>query len=423
MEITKNVATRFTVDKQCFQPPQATVGKEEILQTVRALGCVQIDTISVIERSHYLAFWSRLGNYRKEWLDQLLSPDRKVFEYWAHAASIIPMENYRYFLPAMKRRQTELQSKARRWLKEKANLLETVLSEIKQNGPMSSKDFKQDKTKKKKVEKNGWWSWKPAKYALELLYNAGVLMVSRRENFQRYYDLTENVLPPHIDTSEPLEEEQRRFFIKKTLDAWGLAEPKDIARYFYTWSTKTNLGVKAISGVVEELESEDIITSVQVEGIDKPYLMLTKNLKNLEKIANTQNQEGTVSLISPFDNLTWSKSRTKNLFDYQPRLEIYFPRETRKFGYYALTILYGSQIVGRLDPKMHRDASTLEIRALELKEGFGPTKDFKQQLTFTLEDFMRFHNAENIRIAENCPRFLKIIQQSKLCSTCVQKKA
>ena len=412
MEITKNVARRFTVGKQFFQPPQAAVEKEKILQVVKGLGCVQIDTISVIERSHYLAFWSRLGNYRKEYLDQLLYPDRKVFEYWAHAASIIPMEHYRYFLPAMKRRHTELQSKARCWLKEKANLLEMVLNEIKQNGPMSSKDFKQEKTKRKKVDKNGWWSWKPAKYALELLYNAGILMVSRRENFQRYYDLTENVLPSHIDTSEPTEEEQRSFFIKKTLDAWGLAEPKDIAQYFYTWSTKTNLGVKAVSALVGKLESEDIITTVQIEGIDKPYLMLTKNLKSLEKTANAQSQDGTVSLISPFDNLTWSKSRTKSLFDYQPRLEIYLPKETRKFGYYALTILYGSQIVGRLDPKMHRDAATLEIRALELKEGLKPTKNFKQKLTLTLEDFMKFHKAETMKIAENCPRFLKTIQQS-----------
>jgi len=313
----------------------------------------------------------------------------------------------------MRQRQKELQSQARRWLKEKANLLDIVLSEIKSNGPMSSKDFKHEKTQKEK-EESGWWSWKPAKTALELLYNAGILMISHREKFQRYYDLTENVLPSHVDVSEPAEDERRRFFVEKTLDAWGLAEPKDIGQYFYTWSIKMNLGVKAISELVRELENEDIITTVQVEGIDKPYLMLTKNLKSLGKTTNAQGKEGAVSLISPFDNLAWSKPRVKKLFDYHPTLEIYLSKETRKFGYYALTMLYDSQIVGRLDPKMHRDKATLEIKALKLKKGFKPNGEFKQKLALTLEDFMQFHNAQAAKIGKSCPRFLKDLS----CDVC-----
>ncbi len=414
MKITKSAARRFTLEKQGFKRPQTGVEKEQIFKVLTELGCVQIDTINVVERSHYLTFWSRLGNYRKELLDKLLYPDRRVFEYWAHAASIIPVENYRYFIPAMKERQKEMRSKAKRWLKKDASLLATVLQQIRFSGPLSSKDFKHEHKGEKKERRGGWWDWKPAKLALELLFNAGILMVSRRENFQKYYDLTENVLPSHVDTSEPTEEERQRFFLTKTLDAWGLAELKDIAQYFYTWSTKANLGVKALSGLVKELDNEDVMTTVRIEGIDNPYLILAKDLENLEKTLNTEAQVGAVSLISPFDNLTWSKLRTKKLFDFHSALETYVPKETRKFGYYTLNILFNNQIVGRLDPKMHRDRATLEIRALELKENFKLTKDFMHGLTLALKDFMKFHNAQTIRIAENCPNFLKALNLSSV---------
>jgi len=407
LKITKDAARRYTVKKQCFQQPQASVDKNQIFKVLKELGCVQIDTINVVERSHYLVFWSRLGSYRKELLDQLLYPDRKVFEYWAHAASIIPIEHYRYFKHGMEERKKEMRSKAKRWLKNKANLLDTVPREIKRNGPLCSKDFKREEKEEKNKQESGWWNWKPAKIALELLYDAGVLMISRREKFQKYYDLTENVLPSHIDTSTADEEGRQRFFLERTINAWGIAEPKDIGYYFYPWSTKTNMGVNALSGLVKELEKEDIITTVQVEDHSKPCLILTRDLENLKKTIDAEEQTAMVSFLSPFDNFTWGKPRMRKLFEYYTPLETYIPKATRKFGYYALNILYNDQIVGRLDPKMHRDKATLEIKALELKEDFKPTKDFKQQLAQTLEGFAEFHHAQTTKMAENCPPFLE----------------
>jgi uncharacterized protein YcaQ len=406
LRITKEDARRFVVSKQCFRFPQSDVSKEQVFRVLKTLGCVQIDTISVVERSHYLAFWSRLGNYRKEFLDQLLYPDRKVFEYWAHAASIIPIEYYRYFLHAMKERQKEMHAKAKRWLKEKASLLDTVLREIKREGPACSKDFKNE-NKQKKKEASGWWNRKPAKIALEMLYDAGVLMVSRREKFQKYYDLTENVLPSRVDTSEPTEKERQRFFLEKTLEAWGTAEPKDIGYYFYTWSTKTNVGVKALSGLIRDLEKENVIMKVHIEGYKSPCLMLSRESQNLERIVGTKEQTNAMSFVSPFDNLTWGKPRMRKLFDFHTALETYIPKATRKFGYYTLNVLYNDQLVGRLDPKMHRDKATLEIKTLELKEGFKPTKEFKEQFALALRNFMKFNNAETVKIPENCWQLTK----------------
>jgi uncharacterized protein YcaQ len=408
LKITKDAVRRFAIRKQGFQMPRAEVDKNQIFKVLKALGCVQIDTINVVERSHYLVFWSRLGSYRKELLDQLLYPDRKVFEYWAHAASIIPIEYYRYFVYGMEKRRKEMRSKAKRWLKRDANLLDTVVREIKRNGPLCSRDFKHEEKGKRKQE-SGWWNWKPAKIALELLYDAGILMISRREKFQKYYDLTENVLPSYVDTSAPDEKERQRFFLEKTMSALGLIEPKDVGYYFYPWSVKTNVGVKGLSGLIEELEKEDVIMRVQVEDYSKPCLMLSRDVESLEKTLDDEEQMGIVSFLSPFDNLTWGKPRMRKLFEYYADLEIYVPKKTRKFGYYALNILYNDQIVGRLDPKMHRDKDALEIKALELKEGFKPTEDFEHQLALTLEDFVKFHNAQTTKIAESCPSLSKSI--------------
>lgn len=406
MKITREDAKRFVVAKQCFQLPKGRVSKEQVFCIVKALGCVQIDTINVIERSQYLVFWSRLGNYKKELLDELLYPDRKVFEYWAHAASIIPMEYYRYFIHAVKQRQKQTQRNVKRYLKGKATLLSTVLKEIKRNGPVCSKDFKAESAKKRK-EPSGWWNWKPAKIALEILYDSGILMVSRREKFQKYYDLAENVLPSGVDLTEPSEQERQRFFLEKTLDAWGMAEPKDLGYYFYAWSTKTNVGVKALSSLIRRLEKEDVMMPVHVESYSKPCLMLSRDYEKLRKIMDSEERTTSVSFLSPFDNLTWGKPRMHRLFDFHEALETYVPKASRKFGYYALNILYNSELVGRLDPKMHREKATLEIKAIEFKPDFKLHEDFEQQFNLTQKDFMKFHNAQTLTIPENCHPLLK----------------
>jgi uncharacterized protein YcaQ len=155
LKIKKEDARKFVVKKQCFQFPQSDVSREQVFRVLKALGCVQIDTISVVERSHYLAFWSRLGNYRKKLLDQLLYPDRRVFEYWAPAASIIPIEYYRYFLHAMKERRKEMHIKAKRWLKEDASLLGTVLHEIKRNEPLCPRTSSMRANKKGNKKEDG----------------------------------------------------------------------------------------------------------------------------------------------------------------------------------------------------------------------------------------------------------------------------
>ena len=408
MNIYSVTARRLVLFKQgfhtCWRP-----GKNQILEVIRRLGCIQIDTINVVDRSQYLVLWSRLGSYKREYLDQLLYPDREVFEFWAHAASIIPIEYYRYFIHPMKENLKALRAQAGKRiqrLRGEIHLIDDVLEEIRRNGPMSSRDFGQEP---RKEERQGWWDWKPAKIALELLYSAGLLMIAYRENFQRYYDLTEKVLPSTVDKREPSEGERRRFYIKKTVGAWGIVKPADFPHYFYKWSVRTTLRGNALRGTLQQLLKDDVLTEVTVDGGDESHYILTEDLQTLQKISEGDiGVFNRVTFISPFDNLTWDKNRVKRLFGFEKKFEAYIPREKREFGYYTLNILYRDQLVGRLDPKIHRNRNILEVKALRFEEGFKPDDSFKEKLEEAFRDFMEFHGAERIQFRKGYPSGLKL---------------
>lgn len=399
MKISLGTARKLTLWKQGFHS-WPNPEKRHVLEVIRRLGCVQIDTINVVERSHYLALWSRLGTYRKEYLDQLLHPDRKVFEFWAHAACIIPMEHYRYYIHSMKQYRQELKARAERRLKEKAYLVDQVLNEIRQKGPMRSSDFKDERKRRRR----GWWDWKPAKTALEMLFNSGILMVAYRRNFQRYYDLTENVLPSHIEITEPSEEERRRFFICKTFDALGVAKLRDVSSYYYQWSTRASLSGEVLEKTFEQLLNDDVLGEVTIEGVREPHYMLSSDYEVAQKVDEGEiGSFDELTFLSPFDNLTWSKDRDKTLFDFVPKLEAYIPQDKRKYGYYNMSILYKDRLVGRLDPKAHRDKRLLEIKLLHLEEDFKPDHEFEGKLADAFRSFMEFNEAELIQLGKTVP--------------------
>jgi uncharacterized protein YcaQ len=406
LEISVETARKLTLWRQGFrQHPIAE--KRHVLETIRDLSCIQIDTVNVVERSHYMTFWSRLGSYEKRWLDELLYPEKKIFEYWAHAASLVPIEHYRYFIYTMKEIRQGLKARAEKWLKEKAWLLDRVLEEIRQNGPMSTSDFKLEE--KRPERRTGWWSWSTTKMALEMLFNAGILMVSYRKNFQRYYDLTENVLSSDVDLTEPTEDERIRFFMTRVFYAFGLAKPSDVSSYYYQWSIFTPLKGKAFDRILRDLVSEGVIREVMIEGGRGSYYILTEDLGLIQKIADDDlDSFDEVTFLSPFDNLTWSKTRTRAFFNFVPKFEAYFSQNKRRYGYYNMNILYKDQLVGRIDPKMHRTQRLLEINLLHLEKRFKSDTEFKEKLANAFRDFMNFHNAEKITFRKTIPKTLEI---------------
>lgn len=404
MEISKETARQFVVDKQGFNLRPVEIVCEVLLENLTTLGCLQLDTINVLERSHYLVMWSRVGSYKKEQLDRLLFPDRRVFEYWAHAACLIPVEHYRFFLHSISEHRKEMKGKAEKWLGGKTGLLDEVLKRIRKDGPLSSKDFVDDRGERGQ----GWWDWKPAKIALELLFWAGLLMVDHREKFQRYYDLTENVLPSSVDLSEPTEFERKIFFLMRTLNSWGLARASEFKDYYTKWSTKTNLNAKGIESTIKQLVKDEALIDVHIEDMKNPHYILSRDLDRFNQLGGEEAElfEGVV-FLSPFDNMTWCKPRIRELFGFSLKLEAYVPKFKRIYGYYSLNILYKDRFVGRLDPKHHRKDHLLEVKSLHLEEGFQPDNVFKEKLILAFQSLMDFLNIEEIKFTEQCPMALK----------------
>jgi uncharacterized protein YcaQ len=403
LAVKRDVAKKLMLVKQGVGEFPSDPKKNDVFETVKKLGCIQIDTINVIERAHYITLWSRLGNYKKEYLNELAYKDRKLFEYEGHAVSYLPFQDYRYFIHSMKIRKKEIPLKYQKYGKRLLNankldnyvkpdieILDFVLKRIKNEGPLSSKDFEGSK------RKGGWWNWKPAKLALELLYGAGVLMVSRRENFHRYYDLAENVIPDSIDITEPTKEERIRFFTIKTLECLGLCKAQEIRKYYHNYSIKLNQTSKQLEKVLDELVQEDVANKYKMEGDKKNYYCKTEDSPLLEQLTEDSHNFGDVRFFVYFDNFMWIRERIEFFFGFKSKLEIYLPKQQRSYGYYHLPILYGDKIVGRIEPKMDRAKETLIIRGLWYEKEFIQSDEYNEKFYSILDKFAEFNGAKEI---------------------------
>lgn len=359
-----------------------SAGTEGAAQVVERLGYVQIDTIAVIERAHHHVIWTRHPGYEAAHLDDLLSRERRVFEYWAHAAAYLPMRDYRYYLPRI--RYFAEQHRARHWLAENRALAKKVMARIAAEGPLGTADFEHTGD-----QRGPWWDWKPAKRALEYLFWSGKLMIAGRRNFQRLYDLSERVLPPDLDTSMPGPEESARFAARRALQSQGLvterqkdglSEPQKVGR-----------------ALVELAEAGEAI-QVQVEGVEKETFFASKAL-----LATRRPRRRQLHLLSPFDNLVIDRRRTEQFFDFEYRIECYTPAPKRKYGYFTLPILWGDELVGRLDPKAERREGVFRVKKLVLEPGFTPDEAFYQALARKLRAFAAFHGCGEVLVEETQP--------------------
>jgi len=319
-------------------------------------------------------------------LHELQAQDRRVFEYWARAASYIPTSDYRYYLPKM--RAFAAKPQTRQWLEENAQLAKNVIDHIRREGPLGSADFSDTRGKR-----GSWWDWKPAKKALETFFSMGELMVTERRNVQRIYDLKERVLPAGTDTTEPDEDELASFVIRRALNGFGFV------------STKTIRNTKAISEVIKGMVDSGEVTPVEIEGLDgEAYYALIKHLGEVEKQLCTQMR---LHILSPFDNLVINRGRLKELFDFEYKLECYFPAAKRRYGYFCLPILWGEQFVGRLDPKADRKHKIFIIRNMIFEPDFKDYDDLLPALAEKLHAFAAFNECEQIVVEETVPEKCK----------------
>lgn len=372
--LTRCEAQRLAVAAQALDRPHHAATKDDVLAMLRQLGCIQIDTIHVVARSPYLVLWSRLGHYDPRWLDELLYPDRQVFEYWAHAASIIPIEHWPLFRAAMLRYESGEVGWWREWRQANADVIAGVLAEIRERGPLGAADFAAPPG-----HRGGWWAWKPAKLALDALWSGGELMIERRVNFHRRYELRERLLPRWDDRRIPPEAERRRSLALLALKAMGIATVAQLADYFRQKRT-------GLPAVLEALVAEGEAERVQVEGWNAPAYVHRDHMS-----ANPLPEPTLTTLLSPFDNLIWDRARTRALWDFDYTIECYVPEPKRRYGYFVLPILRCGQLIGRLDAKAERKAGVFRVKAIFMEPQLAPDDAIAADVVDTLRRCAAWH--------------------------------
>ena len=360
------------------------------------IGYVQIDTISVVERAHHHIFHARVPEFKPAMTNQMLL-DRDIFEYWSHAAAFLPIADFRFSLPykhAIKSGQTH-------WYKNPdKKLMAELLARIRSDGSLRSRDVETITTKRA-----GWWDWKPAKQALEQMYMEGDLMVSDREGFQKTYDLTERVLPSHVNSHMPSIEEFATHLVDQQLRCHGFASLKGL-----TYQRRNTELRKAVKTLVNERLAQRTLEQVQVNS-GEVFILETGALERpLPQLSNC------LLILSPFDNVVIQRERLKALFQYDYQLECYVPEAKRQYGYFCLPLLYRDEFIGRMDCKAHRKTSHLEIKLLHFEPHCFDEDSVIAALVEAIRPFCHFQQCDTVSLTQAQPKHLTQRLQAMLKS-------
>ncbi|QRY78494.1 YcaQ family DNA glycosylase [Pseudomonas sp. PDNC002] len=382
-------ARRLALAAQGFtlRRPNGDVQRRHVRGLLERLGVLQIDSVNALVRSHYLPLFSRLGNYSPTLLEEAAwsaGRHRRLFEYWGHEASLLPLELY----PLMRwrmRRAAEgrgIYQQLARFGRERQDVIQRVLGAVREQGALGAGSLNTCE------ERAGpWWDWSDEKHALEWLFAAGEVTVAGRRGFERLYDLPERVLPSAvIDQSELDEAEAQRRLILHSAQALGVATEKDLRDYFRLDPADSKVRLA-------ELVEEGALLSVQVQGWQAPAYCLGDSVIPRKVRAS--------ALLSPFDSLVWERARTERLFDFRYRLEIYTPQHKRIYGYYVLPFLFDERLAARVDLRAERAAGQLVVHAVH-EEAKGPGEEGWVALAQQLREMAGWLGLE--RVAVNCRR-------------------
>jgi uncharacterized protein len=402
IQIAPGEAKNIILRSQLLEGRRQGKTKSATFEIINQLGYLQIDTISVVERAHHHILWSRQPDYEPEWLIELQEQDRKLFEYWGHAAAYLPMTDYRFYRYKMKHFLNTNDNWFKNKLKLCENLIPLILDRIRTEGGLSSRDFKSAPQKKGE----GWWDWKPAKIALELLFWQGVLMVSKRVGFQKVYDLPERVVPDFIDQTEPTPDEVCEFQIKKALKTLGLASEKDI-QYILKVADKKN-----IAQFLKTMVNHQQLKMIRIGKLNDIYFALTETL---DQYLNTSLKYHKIHVLSPFDNLIINRRRLKTIFGFDFTIECYVPAAKRKYGYFCLPILYKGNFIGRFDFKADRKNKILIFQQMHFEKNTKFSEVLFSGLAKKLIEFMKFNQCQTINYSKQCSgdKFKKLKNQIK----------
>jgi len=351
-------ARRIALAAQGFHEARPEDAKARHLKRVLARShLLQIDSVNVLVRAHYMPLYSRLGAYDRNLLERAAYHPRKreTFEYWGHEASLISLDLHPLFRWRMARasRGEGIYGGLARFGREKRAFIEEVRREIETRGPMGAGDLSIGGK-----SQGAWWGWSDGKRALEWLFWAGEVTTATRRGFERIYDLPERALPSDVlNASTPAEDEAQRELLRRSIRALGIASERCLRDYFRLEAQDTKMRIP------ELVEAGDLIP-VTVEGWNGPVY--------LDPQAKLPRRVEARALVSPFDPIVWERTRTERLFDFRYRIEIYTPAEKREFGYYCLPFLLGEKIVARVDLKADRATGTLIVHSIHPEACVAP---------------------------------------------------
>lgn len=390
--LTANQARRVMVASLGLaRRPSGRVSKRDVLEAIRRMSILQIDTIHVVARSPYLVLWSRLGDYRPSWLGDLLEEGR-LFEYWAHEASFLPIEDFGLLRHRMIDPGGMGWKYSHEWIEKNGDVIEHVLDRIVREGAMRSADFRRERK-----AGGGWWEWKPEKRALEMLFTAGRLMVAKRDRFQRVYDTRERVHPAWDDAGLPPIESAHAGLVHRAASALGVATARWLADYYRMTRAETD-------AAIERLAARGILREIVVDGWPDVAWSPIDRVPLLEKARAGGVRPSLTTLLSPFDPLVWDRKRAEQVFGFEYRLECYVPAPKRRWGYFVLPILRRGRLVGRLDAKAHRKDGRFEVHALYLEDGVTPDDSLTKDVAAAIAECATWHGTPRVRIRRTEPR-------------------
>ncbi|TCC04012.1 winged helix-turn-helix domain-containing protein [Kribbella soli] len=409
-EVSRAEARRIALGAQGFGEPR---GRGDVRRAIGRVGVLQLDSVNVLCRSHYLPVFSRVGNYSRAALDEMSwGADRELFEYfWGHKAALLPLTTYplmRWRMRAAERQvwDEELSPDVtapwsvvagmRRLTAERPGYVDQVLQLVTEQGPLTAGEASPDGVRRKRTDADPdpttgkMWNWQDAKIAIEYLFCTGQVTIAGRRHFERIYDLTERVLPADVlNAPEPTAAEARRELVRIAARGLGVATLKELCG----GSGQAHFPLPAATGreVIGELVEAGDLVPVRVEGVkQQAYRWHEAKDRPIDAQA----------LLSPFDPLIWNRDRTDHLFDFFYRISIYTPAPQRIHGYYVLPFLLGDQLVARVDLKADRQTSTLVVPTLT-PEPDAP--DFTEQLATELHLMADWLDLDHIRITATGP--------------------
>ena len=366
---------RLAIAAQGYASRSRTGSSREVEETIRRLSCVQLDSISAVERSHRIALSSRVGVYRPGTVPRLLARGR-VFEYWAHEACLLPVEEWPLFV-------SQMREGGRRWYGDVGethpHLAEEILEEIRARGPLGSRHFEG-------ASEGGMWNWKPAKAMLDRLWNHGDLVIAGRQGFQRLYDLPERVIPKEVlEAPVPGDVERLRALALKAIRARGALTEAGLVEH---WRLRG--GVARVRPVADALVADGLVERVSVEDGGAPVLVAAG--ADLAPDAPTA-----AVLLSPFDNLLWDRPFARRVLGFDHLIEVYKKEHERRYGYYVLPLLWRDRVVGRADLKSERGEGALVLKAFHRERGVRASAALDDALDRALDRLRRACGLETVR--------------------------